>query len=43
MEAGPPGGPWSGAARVIFDWLEGVPLLIQRWHVDMPEDRTASR
>ena len=23
--------------RVTFEWLEGAPLLIQRWHVDMPE------
>ena len=38
MEAGPPGGPpWPGAARVTFEWFEGAPLLIQRWHVDMPE------
>jgi hypothetical protein len=38
MEAGPPGGPpWPGAARVTFAWLDGTPLLIQRWHVDMPE------
>lgn len=38
MEAGPPGGPpWPGAARVTFEWFEGTPLLIQRWHVDMPE------
>ena len=38
MEAGPAGGPrWPGTARVNFEWLEGAPLLIQRWHVDMPE------
>jgi hypothetical protein len=38
LEAGPPGGPpWPGAARVTFEWLDGAPLLIQRWHVDMPE------
>jgi len=38
MEAGPPGGPpWPGAARMSFDWLEGAPLLVQRWHVDMPK------
>jgi hypothetical protein len=38
MEAGPPGGPpWPGAGRVTFEWLEGAPLLIQRWQVDMPE------
>jgi len=38
MQAGPPGGPsWPGEARVTFEWLEGAPLLIQRWHVDMPE------
>jgi hypothetical protein len=40
MEAGPPGGPpWPGAARVTFEWLDEVPLLIQRWHVDLPEAR----
>jgi hypothetical protein len=38
MEAGPPDGPkWPGEARVSFEWLEGAPLLLQRWHVDMPE------
>jgi hypothetical protein len=38
MEAGPPDGPpWPGAARMSFEWLDGAPLLIQRWHVDMPE------
>lgn len=38
MEAGPPDGPsWPGEGRVTFEWLEGAPLLIQRWHVDMPE------
>ena len=38
MEAGPPGGPpWPGAARVMFEWLEGAPLLIERWQVDLPE------
>ena len=38
MEAGPPGGPpWPGAGRVTFEWFEGAFLLIQRWHVDMPE------
>lgn len=38
MEAGPPEGPpWPGEARVTFEWMEGVPLLIERWHVDMPE------
>ena len=38
MAAGPPGGPpWPSAGRVTFEWLEGAPLLIQRWHVDMPE------
>jgi hypothetical protein len=38
MQAGPPDGPpWPGAARVSFHWLEGTPLLIQRWHVDKPE------
>ena len=38
MEAKPPSGPpWPGGGRVTFEWLEGVPLLIERWHVDMPE------
>ena len=38
MEAGPPDGPrWPGEARVTFEWMEGAPLLIERWHVDMPE------
>ena len=31
------GPPWPGEARVTFDWLEGAPLLVQRWHVDLPE------
>jgi hypothetical protein len=38
MEATPPGGPaWPGGGRVSFAWLEDVPLLIERWHVDLPE------
>jgi hypothetical protein len=38
LQAGPPDGPsWPGEARVKFEWLEGAPLLVQRWHVDMPE------
>ena len=38
MEAKPPDGPpWPGSARVTFEWLEGAPLLIERWHIDMPE------
>jgi hypothetical protein len=38
MAAGPPDGPpWPGEARVTFEWMDGAPLLIQRWHVDMPE------
>ena len=38
MEAGPPDGPpWPGEARVSFEWMEGAPLLVERWHVDMPE------
>ena len=38
MEAGPPDGPpWPGAAQVSFEWLEGAPLLIERWQVEMPE------
>jgi hypothetical protein len=36
--AKPPDGPqWPGGGRVTFEWLEGVPLLIERSHVDMPE------
>jgi hypothetical protein len=38
IEAGPPGGPpWPGVGRVTFEWLDGVPLLIERSHVDVPE------
>ncbi len=38
IEAGPPGGPaWPGGGRVNFEWLDGVPLLIERSHVDLPE------
>jgi hypothetical protein len=38
MEARPPGGPpWPGEARVSFAWLEGAPILVERWHVDLPE------
>jgi hypothetical protein len=38
FQAGPPGGPpWPGAGRVTFKWLDGVPLLTERWHVDLPE------
>ena len=38
IEAGPPGGPpWPGGGRVTFEWLDGVPLLIERSHVDVPE------
>jgi hypothetical protein len=38
MEARPPEGPpWPGEARVTFEWMEGAPLLIERWHVVMPE------
>lgn len=38
LEAGPPGGPpWPGEARVTFEWLDGAPLLVQRWRVDLPE------
>ncbi|MFJ1460600.1 hypothetical protein [Nocardia wallacei] len=38
MQAGPPDGPpWPGSGRVTFDWLRGTPLLVQRWHIDMPE------
>jgi hypothetical protein len=28
---------------VTFDWLEGVPLLMQRWHVDLRRRPTAPR
>ena len=38
IEAGPPGGPpWPGGGQVTFEWLDGVPLLIERSHVDVPE------
>jgi hypothetical protein len=38
MQAGPPDGPpWPGEARVTFEWLDGAPLLIERWQVEMPE------
>jgi hypothetical protein len=38
LVAGPPGGPpWPGGGRVTFEWLEGAPVLVQRWHIDMPE------
>lgn len=38
MEAAPPDGPpWPGVARASFEWLEGRPLLVQRWHIDLPE------
>jgi hypothetical protein len=38
MEAGPPGEPpWPGGARVSFEWLEGAPLLVERWQVDNPD------
>jgi hypothetical protein len=38
MAAGPPGGPpWSGAARVWFEWLPGEVFLRQRWTVDHPD------
>jgi hypothetical protein len=37
-EAGPPGDPlWPGGGRVTFGWLDGIPLLIERSHVDVPE------
>jgi len=36
--AGPPEGPpWPGEGRVTFEWLDGTPLLVERWHVDLPE------
>jgi hypothetical protein len=38
LEAIPPGGPpWPGGGSVTFEWLEGLPLLIERTHVDLPE------
>jgi hypothetical protein len=38
MQAGPPGGPpWPGSARVSFQWIDGGPLLIERWQVDNPD------
>ena len=38
LEAGPPGGPpWPGGGRVTFEWLDGVPLLIGRTHIELPE------
>ncbi|HEY3774823.1 MAG TPA: hypothetical protein VGL69_17605 [Solirubrobacteraceae bacterium] len=38
MEAAAPGGPpWPGDARVSFQWMEGAPLLIQRWRADHPD------
>jgi hypothetical protein len=38
LEAQPPGGPpWPGRGRVTFEWLDGVPLLVERTHVDMPD------
>jgi hypothetical protein len=38
MEAKPPGGPpWPGRAYVTFEWFAGAPLLVERWHVDLPE------
>ncbi|MHB8235328.1 MAG: hypothetical protein ACYDHT_11810 [Solirubrobacteraceae bacterium] len=38
IEAIPPGGPpWPGGGRVVFEWLGDAPLLLQRFHVDLPE------
>jgi hypothetical protein len=38
LEARPPEAPpWPGGGRVTFAWLEGAALLIERWHIDMPE------
>ncbi len=39
IEAGPPEGPpWPGEGSVIFEWLDdGIPLLVERSHVDLPE------
>jgi len=38
LVAPPPGGPpWPGEGRVSFEWLVGVPLVLQRWHVEVPE------
>lgn len=38
MDASPPGGPpWPGGGQVTFEWMEGAPLLIERWRVELPE------
>jgi hypothetical protein len=38
MQAGPPEGPpWPGEGRLTFAWMEDAPLLVQRWHVDLPQ------
>ena len=38
LEAGPPSGPpWPGGGRVTFEWLDGVPLLIGRTRIELPE------
>ena len=38
LQAQPPDGPpWPGGGRVVFEWLGGAPLLIERWQIDMPE------
>ena len=38
IEAGPPGGPpWPGGGRATFAWLDGIPLLVVRTHIDLPE------
>jgi hypothetical protein len=38
LEAKSTGGlPWPGGGRVSFEWLEDLPLLIERWQVDVPE------
>jgi hypothetical protein len=38
IEVKPPGGPpWPGGGRVTFEWLDGVPLLLERLHVELPE------
>ncbi len=37
MKATPPEGPpWPGGGGLL-EWLEGAPLLIERWHVEMSE------
>lgn len=44
LEATPPGEkPWPGGGRTTFAWMDGAPILVQRWHMALPEapDATA--